>query len=147
MSDLIEALEDFEDDLTCGNKSRHAQTVLNTIAHIKQLETKVKTAEGINRTAALEFSKLEAKCKELEKPRMPDELTAENGAKGLLIGEFKQRVAVCCPECGGDGESPHEEGDCEFCDGDGSCWQDVTIDWSTIKDIYKMAAKHFLKQD
>jgi len=31
---------------------------------------------------------------------MPKELTAENGAKGLLIGEFKENIIIDCTESG-----------------------------------------------
>jgi hypothetical protein len=39
-------------------------------------------------------------------------LTAENGAKGALSGEFSETKFVNCPECFGDDE-------CETCDGSG----------------------------
>ena len=34
---------------------------------------------------------------------MPRELTAENGAKALLIGEFHEVIDVTCSNCDGDG--------------------------------------------
>lgn len=33
---------------------------------------------------------------------MPRELTAENGAKAILIGEFSETIELRCPECDGD---------------------------------------------
>ena len=78
----------------------------------------------------------------LDKIVMPMSLTAENGAKGLLIGEFNERIKVTCPECGGtDGECEGVDA-CIECDGDGYWWQDVPISWTTIKEIYAMAVKH-----
>ncbi|SAP56107.1 Domain of Uncharacterised Function with PDB structure [Klebsiella oxytoca] len=41
---------------------------------------------------------------------VPMRLTAENGAKGVLSGEFSETKFVNCPECFGDDE-------CETCDG------------------------------
>ena len=34
---------------------------------------------------------------------MPRELTAENGAKALLIGEFEESIILPCPRCDGEG--------------------------------------------
>ncbi|MFT8851554.1 hypothetical protein, partial [Acetobacter orientalis] len=55
---------------------------------------------------------------------MPEALTAENGAKAALIGEFHETFTHECPDCGGDGlgaASPHSEGEtrCELCNGTG----------------------------
>ena len=50
---------------------------------------------------------------------MPKELTAENGAKYLLNGEFKESITVDCPECDGTGEEPNTENSCDECDGMG----------------------------
>lgn len=76
--------------------------------------------------------------------KMPKELTAENGAKGLLSGEFKEAVTFPCPECSNLDE-PNE--DCMFCDGEATVKQSVTVSWSTIKDIYAMAVKHLEVKD
>ena len=71
---------------------------------------------------------------------MPKELTAENGAKALMMGEFYETVetgneAFCgcgtcdfCIECPGEPEST---------------LQKIPISWTTIKEIYAMAVKHF----
>lgn len=68
---------------------------------------------------------------------MPSELTAENGAKYLMIGEFKESILVNCYECGGDFEAAEE---CEECSGAGEYLIDVPISWDTIKSIYQKAA-------
>lgn len=65
---------------------------------------------------------------------MPKELTAENGAKYLLIGEFSEIIEIDCCECAGDG--------CEECNGNGHHNQKVPVSWTTIKEIYAMAVKH-----
>lgn len=69
---------------------------------------------------------------------MPRRLTAENGAKALLLGEFKLEVTRECPECI-DLEEPAEG--CEICDGEGEYAQRHTIPWEQIKFIYSKAVK------
>lgn len=64
---------------------------------------------------------------------MPVALTAENGAKRALSGEFSTTRSVTCPECGGDG--------CSDCDGRGDWNEDQIIDWTTIKEIYRRAVE------
>jgi|TARA_R110000851_G_scaffold85152_3_gene185332 hypothetical protein len=59
---------------------------------------------------------------------MPRRLTAENGAKALLIGEF------------------FEEHECSYYDSDGELVEyieKVPVSWGTIKEIYKKVAAHY----
>ncbi len=74
---------------------------------------------------------------------MPTRLTAENGAKALLLGEFKLEVTSDCPECR-DLEEPSE--DCEICDGEGEYGQQHMIPWDQIKFIYSEAVKGLAKK-
>jgi len=67
---------------------------------------------------------------------MPRELTAENGAKAALIGEFTINFPLACC-CGGGAEN------CDVCGGAGEYIQPVNVPWTTIKSIYKAAVKHF----
>ncbi|MEJ5862043.1 hypothetical protein [Pseudomonas farsensis] len=69
---------------------------------------------------------------------MPRRLTAENGAKALLLGEFKLNVVRECPECL-ELEEPAEG--CEICDGEGEYAQHHMIPWDQIKFIYSEAVK------
>lgn len=73
---------------------------------------------------------------------VPHELTAENGAKAELSGEFfeKTDVMIICDECQNDGDN-----DCDSCSGVGvdRCRQDVPVSWTTIKSIWKKAIAHF----
>lgn len=70
---------------------------------------------------------------------IPKELTAENGAKYLLTGDFKEEIEIDCPVC----YDPHNTiSDCEVCEGTGTYTQKVTIEWDTIKRIYKKAVTH-----
>lgn len=71
---------------------------------------------------------------------MPEELTEENGAKALLIGEFSESDRMACPEC-----CLGEEDDCEVCNGSGQVLIIIPVSWTTIKAIYAMAVKHFGK--
>lgn len=65
---------------------------------------------------------------------MPSELTAENGAKKLLIGEFKIESYTECPECF-DGDD--WEDTCDLCEGNGQIRVDKDVPWTMIKEIYK----------
>ncbi|HBT4772731.1 TPA: hypothetical protein MB352_003977 [Klebsiella variicola subsp. variicola] len=67
---------------------------------------------------------------------VPMRLTAENGAKGALSGEFSETKFVNCPECFGDDE-------CETCDGSGRIEITVLVSWTTIKEIWAKGVEHF----
>lgn len=67
---------------------------------------------------------------------VPMKLTAENGAKGALLGEFSETKFINCPECFGDGE-------CETCDGSGRIGIKVPVNWTTIKEIWAKGVEHF----
>ncbi|MFJ4349417.1 hypothetical protein ACIPZ5_00800 [Pseudomonas sp. NPDC089428] len=69
---------------------------------------------------------------------MPKRLTAENGAKALLLGEFKLEVTQECPECR-ELDEPVEG--CEICDGEGEYGQRHIIPWDKIKCIYSEAVR------
>lgn len=71
-----------------------------------------------------------------DKVLMPRRLTAENGAKGALSGEFSEDLESECPNCGGD-----EEEICPECDGTGRVTQHVPITWDAIKRIYARAVE------
>lgn len=67
---------------------------------------------------------------------VPCKLTAENGAKSCMIGEFTEQTEITCPECFGDDE-------CETCDGSGMIEVTVPVSWTTIKDIWAKGIEHF----
>lgn len=69
---------------------------------------------------------------------MPRRLTAENGAKALLLGEFQVSIDQECYECRALDEPV--EG-CEVCDGTGEYTVRQTISWDKIKFIYSEAVK------
>lgn len=69
---------------------------------------------------------------------MPKRLTAENGAKALLLGEFKLEVTQECQECR-ELDEPVEG--CEICDGEGEYGQRHIIPWDKIKYIYSEAVR------
>lgn len=56
---------------------------------------------------------------------LPKELTAENGAKTLLIGEFIEQIEL------------HDFEDDEL------YTHNVPVSWATIKEIYKKIVKHY----
>jgi hypothetical protein len=69
---------------------------------------------------------------------MPRELTAENGGKAALMGEFFERISEPCFGCVGDDPSG-----CEICNGWGELHRDIPVSWSTIKAIYARAVSIF----
>ena len=71
---------------------------------------------------------------------VPRTLTAENGAKGALIGEFTTPFVMQCLECT-DGFVDDEV--CDDCDGAGSFTVRVPVEWTTINDIHKAMIAHF----
>lgn len=75
---------------------------------------------------------------------MPKTLTAENGAKGLLSGEFSETVTMECGERGGSGTMDDDGFDeaCDSCTGSGVYELKVGVTWTTIKDIYAMYAEY-----
>lgn len=74
---------------------------------------------------------------------MPRALTAENGAKAALSGEFFETIKVFCLECDGSGLLDEEMGEeCCYCKGSGEQREKVYVSWTTIKQIYAMAVKH-----
>lgn len=81
---------------------------------------------------------------DLDMVLLPRALTAENGAKAHLIGEFYEKVDLQCPECLGLGEN-RDAGKCEICGGSGSLIQDVPVSWATIKAIYAKVVEHYGK--
>jgi hypothetical protein len=67
---------------------------------------------------------------------MPRELTAENGAKSALLGEFSIDLPMKC-WCDGENEG------CAVCGGSGEYMQPVNVPWTTIKEIYAAAVKQY----
>src|SRR5687768_6436569 len=66
---------------------------------------------------------------------MPRSLTAENGAKAALMGEFHETIEFSCREC------DEDDDECEFCNRTGQLLQKVPVDWTTIKAIYAKAVE------
>ncbi|HDY7201345.1 TPA: hypothetical protein RRE62_003364 [Klebsiella pneumoniae] len=91
------------------------------------------------------FDRVEAVLVGMEQPApvvpdgyvmVPMRLTAENGAKGALSGEFSETKFINCPESCGDNE-------CETCDGSGKIEITVPVTWATIKEIWAKGVEHF----
>jgi hypothetical protein len=64
---------------------------------------------------------------------MPLKLTAENGAKYALSGEFHVLHRVTCHECGGEG--------CSDCDDEGSFEEKIMIGWMTLRTSTELQLK------
>lgn len=67
---------------------------------------------------------------------VPKVLSAENGGKASLAGEFSETKTISCPECFGDE-------DCESCDGSGQIEIKVPVSWTTIKAIWARGVEIF----
>ncbi|HBB9887811.1 TPA: Eaa protein [Escherichia coli] len=67
---------------------------------------------------------------------VPKKLTAENGAKVVLSGEFSESTFISCPECFCDD-------DCDTCDGSGRIEIKVPVTWATIKSIWDKSIEYF----
>ena len=68
---------------------------------------------------------------------LPDSLTAENGSKYLLSGEFSETITRLCEECLG------EDDCCDICGGAGEVLEYVPVEWTTIKAIYQKIVEHY----
>ena len=75
-----------------------------------------------------------------DKVLMPKKLSADNGAKYKLIGEFNQHIKVICPACDNDED---KQEDCEVCNYTGEFAFEVPVSWTTIKAIYAKAVALF----
>jgi len=71
---------------------------------------------------------------------VPHELTAENGAKYALIGEFKEQQSIPCEYC--DPKDDDQE-KCELCKGTGEHTREIPVSWYNIKKIYAKAIELF----
>ena len=66
---------------------------------------------------------------------VPKKLTAENGAKKALYGEFEETVVMDCPDCKGAGHI--HEINCEECNRAGQYTIWLPVSWTNIKDIWE----------
>lgn len=71
---------------------------------------------------------------------VPRRLTAENGAKAALMGEFHVEQIIGCPDC--DEHSGISEDEvCETCGDSGAVVQRLAVPWWTIQKIWLKAIK------
>ncbi|MCM7549555.1 hypothetical protein M8S01_12750 [Enterobacter hormaechei] len=64
---------------------------------------------------------------------MPLKLTANNGAKGALCGEFHVHYRIVCQSCVGEG--------CDDCNHTGGWDAEIPVSWDTIKRIHEAAVE------
>ena len=133
--------EDFQMEQQANAEFIAAANPATVLALLGELETAKK------RIAELEAEPVSQTCK-LNEPSgnspvtpdgwviVPKKLTAENGAKGVLSGEFSETTFISCPECFGDD-------DCETCDGSGRIEIKVPVSWTTIKTVWAKGCEYF----
>ncbi|MED0220089.1 ead/Ea22-like family protein [Escherichia coli] len=133
--------EDFQMEQQANAEFIAAANPATVLALLGELEAAKK------RIAELEAEPVSQTCK-LNEPSgnspvtpdgwviVPKKLTAENGAKGVLSGEFSETTFISCPECFGDD-------DCETCDGSGRIGIKVPVSWTTIKTIWAKGCEYF----
>ena len=112
----------------------HGEKVLNGIKALKQQQAEIEKLKKLINKDTECIARQQIELERLKSNQLPLELTAENGAKGLLSGEFHELQKVECPECYLLTE-PFE--DCDICKGFGAGYQKIIVSWTTIKDIYK----------
>ncbi|ENF3295790.1 ead/Ea22-like family protein [Escherichia coli] len=126
--------------------------LIDSECHVAELEEALRDKQALleaseKRIAELEDKPVSQTCK-LNEPSgnspvtpdgwvmVPKRLTAENGAKGALSGEFSETTFISCLECFGDD-------DCDTCDGSGRIEIKVPVTWSTIKSIWDKGIEYF----
>ena len=72
---------------------------------------------------------------------LPRNLTADNGCKDLLRGEFSESIKICCPHCAGSRKIATQT--CIECDGAGEYTLNVPVTWTTMKNIHAKIVANF----
>ncbi|EHM0472217.1 ead/Ea22-like family protein [Escherichia coli] len=135
-----------------GELEAAENNLIDSECHVAELEEALRDKQALLEASEKRIAELEAelvsqtyKLNELSgnSPVTPDgwvivpkKLTAENGAKGVLSGEFSETTFISCPECFGDD-------DCETCDGSGRIEIKVPVSWTTIKTIWAKGCEYF----
>lgn len=161
---VIEAIDSLKRDMKCRDEFREANIRKAMKVLIRTLAPKAsKFGFDVNKlsTSGLAFYAVRAltafmredECETIvgftedevkNMVLMPRRLTAENGAKELMIGEFEESIRVDCAEC--DGIEDEFSTECEACGGLGHRLVAVPIKWPTIKDIYARAVAELGKE-
>lgn len=120
----------------CGYKWRHGKSGAHHCSkyymnRIMKLATEVNNQAATIRAAEEQAAQDMIELAESDIVLMPRALTAENGAKGLLMGEFEEVIESTCMECFG-----IRKNDCKYCQGTKITRIIFPISWTTIKEIY-----------
>lgn len=131
---VIQLLADLDREIRKSASERAMLSRLAVIMHGSETDLNLLTVTA---------QSLMDRCKASNSPVIPDgyvlvpnRLTAENGAKGVLSGEFSETKFINCPECFGEDE-------CETCDGSGRLEITVPVTWTNIKEIWAKGVEHF----
>lgn len=140
--DLLHMAASAIDDLL-SNKDRSGAGVWVDIPAKLRRAAMLQGAEPVSNRDELPYDPQIAAYEKIMEQAIPDgwvmvpmKLTAENGAKGALLGEFSETKFINCPECFGDDE-------CDTCDGSGRIETKVQVSWTNIKAIWAKGIEHF----
>lgn len=125
--------------MTVHTNTAHLRKLITDLAACDVLAAKFKTVDGYRAELQKGIEKTITNTYSIDHniALMPRELTAENGAKAGLIGEFNEELELPCPECNED----EWNAECEWCDGNGYLHKKVPVEWTTIKAIYAKAVE------
>lgn len=102
--------------------------------------------DGSTTLSLRDWKKIDSIANKNDTVTMPKELTSENGAKAIFIGEFHINQDIECNECEGLGHEDTEEMlECVACEGAGLFRNKTPVEWAMIKDIYALAVKRLAK--
>lgn len=145
--DLVNELRDISVEYhgTQQLRERIARTIRAAMLQGAELVTtanKLRDAVETIRNSGIEIDaeKIFAERDALNAPVIPDgycimplKLTADNGAKGALCGEFHVQYRIVCQSCVGEG--------CEDCNHTGGWDAEIPVGWDTIKRIHEAAVE------
>lgn len=124
-TDTVVLLRELAADkaLTIGQAWNALEHAANEIEALRTLENPIRSAAEPVADSAL----------------LPRELTAENGAKAALMGEFSETLEVVCPDCGGD----DVDFTCPLCADSGLIVERIPVSWDLLKVIHRRVVQLF----
>ena len=136
--------------MNIGECMEYAQKLCDAKSSSERIEARKELRAAIAATVKAETERLtrelaEAKARAIPNGwvAVPARLTAENGAKGALIGEFYEVSEHECTAC----DEIDEDETCDVCEGSGIVVEKVAVSWSTIKEIHSRVVALFARPE